>query len=220
LTASTLRSCHAYIKGNEAIRRATLTNDEYETLYRAMRGYCAKKNKLDDDELRVRKIVQHYVLVAANSGLRVGEQRQLRWSDMQVETHTVSGKEQKLARITVRAETSEVRTSRTFLCRNGQYFERLREISKPKSADELIFTVDNENELSKRTLLYHWHKLIELADIKDRETRDLVPYSLRHFMITQRIMSGLTFRQIADMCGTSVAQIEKTYLSYYSRLAL
>jgi hypothetical protein len=30
-------------------------------------------------------------------------------------------------------------------------------------------------------------------------------------MITQRIMSGLTFRQIADMCGTSVAQIEKTY---------
>ena len=54
-------------------------------------------------------------------------------------------------------------------------------------------------------------KMIELADIADRETRDLVPYSLRHFMITQRIMSGLTFRQIADMCGTSVAHIEKTY---------
>jgi DNA-directed RNA polymerase specialized sigma24 family protein len=30
-------------------------------------------------------------------------------------------------------------------------------------------------------------------------------------MITQRIMSGLNFRQIADMCGTSVAQIERTY---------
>ena len=30
-------------------------------------------------------------------------------------------------------------------------------------------------------------------------------------MITQRIMSGLTFRQVADMSGTSVAQIEKTY---------
>ena len=32
-------------KGNEAIRRATLTNDEYETLYRAMRTYCAKHNQ-------------------------------------------------------------------------------------------------------------------------------------------------------------------------------
>ena len=78
-------------KGNEAIRRATLTNDEYETLYRAMRTYCAKHNKLDDAELRVRKIVQHYVLVAANSGLRVGEQRQLRWSDVQLERHSANG---------------------------------------------------------------------------------------------------------------------------------
>ena len=48
-------------------------------------------------------------------------------------------------------------------------------------------------------------------EIEDREARDLVPYSLRHIMITQRIMSGLNFKQIADMCGTSVMQIERTY---------
>ena len=60
-------------------------------------------------------------------------------------------------------------------------------------------------------MLYHFHKIIALADIIDSETRDLVPSSLRHFMITQRIMSGLSFKQIADMCGTSVAQIERTY---------
>jgi len=81
-------------KGNEAIRRATLTNDEYEALYRAMRTYNAKHNKLDDAELTVRKIVQHYVLIAANSGLRVGEQQQLRWSDVQIEQHKVNGEEQ------------------------------------------------------------------------------------------------------------------------------
>jgi integrase len=143
--------------------------------------------------------------------LRVGEQRQLRWDDVQIEPHKVNGTEQTLARINVRAETSKVRTSRTFLCRNGQYFERLREIVKPSSTGAIVFSVDGDAELSKRTLLYHWHKMIELADIADRETRDLVPYSLRHFMITQRIMSGLNFRQIADMCGTSVAQIERTY---------
>ena len=42
-------------KGNDAIRRATLTNDEYESLFRAMRSYCAKQNKLDALELRTRK---------------------------------------------------------------------------------------------------------------------------------------------------------------------
>jgi site-specific recombinase XerD len=121
------------------------------------------------------------------------------------------GKEQTLARINVRAETSKVRTSRTFLCRNGQYFERLKEVTKPKSTDELIFTTDGKSELSKRALLYHWHKILDLAEIPNRDERDLVPYRLRHFMITQRIMSGLSFRQIADMCGTSVVQIERTY---------
>jgi hypothetical protein len=44
-------------KGNDAHRRATLTNDEYEGLFRVMRSYCAKKNKLDALELRTPKIV-------------------------------------------------------------------------------------------------------------------------------------------------------------------
>ena len=61
------------------------------------------------------------------------------------------------------------------------------------------------------TFLLSLTKIIALAEIEEKDTRDLVPYSLRHFMITQRIMSGLSFKQIADMCGTSVAQIERTY---------
>ena len=53
--------------------------------------------------------------------------------------------------------------------------------------------------------------MVESAGIRDLATRDIVPYSLRHFMITQRIMSGLNFRAIAGMCGTSITQIERTY---------
>ena len=54
-------------KGNKTIRGAILTNDEYEELYCAMRTYTAKHNQLDYAELRVRKIMWHYVLIAANS---------------------------------------------------------------------------------------------------------------------------------------------------------
>jgi site-specific recombinase XerD len=168
----------------------------------------------------VLKIVQHYVLVAANSGLRVGEQRQLPWKDVQLERHSANGSEQTLARIHVREETSKVSTSRTFLCRNGQYFERLRETVKPTAADELVFTLDGENQITQCTMLYNWRKMTDFSEIVDRETRELVPYSLRPFMITRRIMSGLTFRQIADMCGTSVAQIEKTYYHLSNEILL
>ena len=46
--------------------------------------------------------------------------------------------------------------------------------------------------------------MVESAGIRDLATRDIVPYNLRHYMITQKIMSGLDFRAIADMCGTSI----------------
>ena len=40
------------------------------------------------------------------------------------------------------------------------------EVTKRKSADELTFTTDGKSELSKRALLYHWHKILDLAEIK------------------------------------------------------
>ena len=46
--------------------------------------------------------------------------------------------------------------------------------------------------------------MAESAGIRDLATRDIVPYSLRDYMITQRIMSGLDFHAIADMCDTSI----------------
>ena len=32
-------------RNNEAIRRATFTNEEYKRIYKALRTYCAKSNK-------------------------------------------------------------------------------------------------------------------------------------------------------------------------------
>ena len=192
-------------KGNEAIRRATLTNDEYEVLYRAMRTHTAKHNKIDDAELRVRKIVQHYVLIAANSGLRVGEQKQLRWKDVQIEMHKdKDGNTVKLARIGVRAATSKDRKGRTLLCRNGQYFERIQELFGKRDEEDLIFSIDGKRTINLKTLNIYFRAMLEEAEIADVAGRGIVLYSLRHFMITQRIMAGLSFRQVADMCGTSI----------------
>jgi hypothetical protein len=53
--------------------------------------------------------------------------------------------------------------------------------------------------------------MLEADEIKDVEGRGIILYSLRHFMITRRIMVGLNYRQVADMYGKSVMMIEKTY---------
>ncbi len=200
-------------RNNEAIRRSTFEPLEYYSLVRVLPGYCnRRKHQLDNKEWLTRQIMRHWILIATISGLRVGEQRQLRWSDVEV-INTLTEMEEffQLATIKVRAAISKVRTSREFMCKGGHYFRRLRKLTQPKHETDLIFSLDGKTELSKRAMLYHFNKILDLADIQDRENRDLVPYSLRHYMITNRIMSGVSHRQIADMCGTSVVQIEKTY---------
>ena len=82
---------------------------------------------------------------------------------------------------------------------------------KHGSCDALVFSVDGNSAITKRALLYHFKRILESAGIRDLATRDIVPYSLRHYMITQRTMSGVDFRAIADMCGTSITQIERVY---------
>ena len=62
-----------------------------------------------------------------------------------------------------------------------------------------------------RTLSKYFKTMLDAAEIEDVAGRGIVLYSLRHFMITQRIMAGLSYSLVADMCGRSIMIIEKTY---------
>ena len=197
----------------ESVRRQTLTSEEYNRLTRTMRKLSPNtNNELKDLQSKWFKLTQMFVLIATNSGLRVGEQKQLRWEDVRVEEHKdKEGNSVKLARINVRAATSKVRRGRILLCRNGQYFERLKTGLGERSGKSLVFSIDGKREVNLRTLSKYFKTMLEAAGIEDVAGRGIVLYSLRHFMITQRIMAGLNYRQVADMCGTSVTMIEKTY---------
>ena len=128
-------------------------NEEYNGLIKTMRRLCSGKHSRNEVELTWRKLTQMFVLVATNSGLRVGEQKQLRWKDVQVEMHKdKGGNTVKLARIVVRAATSKVRKGRTLLCRNGQYFERIEEIFGKRSAEDLVFSMDGKRIINLKTL--------------------------------------------------------------------
>ena len=66
-------------------------------------------NELKDLQSKWLNLTQMFVLIATNSGLRVGEQKQLRWEDVRVVKHKdKEGNTVKLARIDVRAATSKV----------------------------------------------------------------------------------------------------------------
>ncbi len=203
-----------YELDTEAIRRQTLTSKEYMQLVRAMRAYTRPKDhQLEERELYVRQMMRHYVMIAANCGLRTGELQQLCWSEVSLtmEKPDYAKKQSLYANIIVLAHTSKTNRTRRLMCRGGYFFQRWKAISGLGKDDttDLVFSMDGKTRLSNRLILYHWHRLMRLAEIKDYQDRKIVPYSLRHFMITQR--AGLSYEQVSKMCGTGRDQIERVY---------
>ena len=135
---------------SESVRRQTLTNEEYHRLTRTMCKLSPNtQSELKDLQSKWFKLTQMFVLIATNSGLRVGEQKQLRWKDVRVEEHKdKEGNTLKVARINVRAATSKVCRGRTLLCRNGQYFKKLKTGLGERSGKSFVFCIDGKREVN------------------------------------------------------------------------
>jgi integrase len=155
-------------------------------------------------------------MVASITGLRTGEQRQLTWGDIRFETVMKDGKGIEVVVITVRAETSKVRKRRVFYVQDDELFDNLLKVMQPRLAKQrlsecLIFSTDGKAMIKEHDILEVFGWALEKAEPKNRNLRNLVPYSFRHYFITDRIKSGLSYGNVAKMCGTSVTQIERTY---------
>lgn len=212
--------------GDESNRRNTFTDDEIERITTALNDYVkdAKRN-LEEDANASKAITAYYLGVSLISGLRRGEALQLKWSDIEDMEHGVARKSDfDLVKITVRGTTSKVRKTRQFVVKDkNKYFYGMLKLAMKLSCDgmkeaearkqltdRIIFSNDGVNAITPRAIGYHFTKLLEEANIEVGK-RDLVPYSFRHYFITKRVNSNLPAAAIAEMCGTSITQIEKTY---------
>jgi len=213
-------------KGKEENRRALFTDSEFKAIGIALDGYIKEAEKdLSNSTNLMQAIVGYYLGFSSITGLRRGEQLQLRWADIEdMEHREARTKKFDLLKITVRGETSKVGKTRKFVIKDYGYLEGIFRIRKAKItqrmteqqakqhiATELIFSANGTTAITPRAIGYHFNKVLEIAGIKDLETRDLVPYSFRHYFITQRVNSNLPPAAVAEICGTSITQIEKTY---------
>ena len=216
-------------RGDEALRRSTFTDEEVIVIKQELEKYITEAKGNVDEEGNISKVINgYYLLISIITGLRRGEQLQLKWSDIKWLEKNVKGQAEddtySLVKITVRAETTKVRKTRHFVVKDWEYFDELFKLLQPRYVkankenkkmkafgDTFVFSANGMSMLTPRAIGYHFDKMIELAEIKDTDTRDLVPYSFRHYFITDRINRGATPTQVAETCGTSTAQIEKTY---------
>jgi integrase len=215
-------------KGQEENRRATFTDEEIVDISAVIDKYIDEATaKIEEDGNLVKAITAYYLMISLMTGMRRGEQLQLRWKDTSEFEHNVGGKDgtdYNLVKITVRGETSKVKKTRKFVIKDADYFDRFFKLQQPrlakleegnekpsKFAELLMFSVDGKRAITPRSIGYHFDKIVERAEIQNIERRSIVPYSFRHYFITKRVNSNLPIASIAEMCGTSITQIEKTY---------
>ena len=124
----------------------------------------------------------------------------------------------------MRGETSKVGNTRKFVVKDYGYFlgllmlqaRRVNANTKEAEArefvlNELLFKGSTTTAITPRAILHHFEKVLLKAEVKNVKVRNIVPYSFRHTFITKRVNSGLPIASVAEMCGTSITQIEKTY---------
>tara|TARA_B100001063_G_scaffold42588_1_gene36430 strand:- start:720 stop:2042 length:1323 start_codon:yes stop_codon:yes gene_type:complete len=199
------------VKLQTNVRRDTFTKEEWERLYKGMRSFCAKKNCKSEKEYYERQIFRNYILGLANTGMRTGELEQLQWGDIIDYRKTDNyGKKREIVYLQVRAATSKVRKDRRLFCRDSSCFRRTEEISINRDLDDLIFADYHGTRLSGRKKTAFWEQILDFCHIGTRD-RNITYYSLRHFYVTQRWKGGVKLRDIANSCGTSIHQLEKTY---------
>jgi len=202
------------IKKDEIGRRGTFTIEEYDALIGFMRQYVSKKHCADPIEREQRLVIRDYILLLSNTCLRVGELRQMLWSDI-VDIKTVIddlGQSVSLVRMKVRAEISKVRNSREIITRGGEYLKRLKKNSEFIEPNHYLFSnKDGKHQLGTRVLYRHWFAMMEGIGIDNHQERKLSYYSLRHFGITMRLRVGVSIFDVAAMSGTSVGYIESHY---------
>jgi integrase len=168
-------------------------------------------------KVRDRIVLTNYVLILANTGIRVGEARMLRWRDVQ------SDKDRSGSPIvvsSVKGKTGE----REVIARNFEvkdYFDRIRvmreaEILRKVDRDDFVFCNREGDPIG--SFKKGFQNLISKAGVEfDSHGQRRTIYSLRHTYATFRLREGTHHFHLAQNMGTSVKMLEEYYGHVRSR---
>jgi len=188
-------------------RRPTFTLEEYRHLHRQLRRWVkASEGKAS---WRDRYVFQQVFLILANSGLRIGELRRLRWSDLRTVETPIGD------RLIGYANGKTGSREFVFQPSGKTYVARLRELQKKELGDDPHgerLVVCHRNGKPILSFKRSFRSLLEFAKVPvDRDGMARTIYSLRHFYATLRLQHEVNPFLLAKQMGTSVEMLEKFY---------
>ena len=211
----------------EANRRPHFDNKDWTKLTRHIREFVKSDNpKVVRDHI----MVTSYVLILANTGIRVGEARTLKWRDLR-EIPAQKGSNQpadialfvtgKTGQREVVSRTPDVKTylKRILELRTNELLEKAakekdpivaKEMKKRPAPDDYVFC--NRDGTPIGSFKKSFAALLKSAGVEtDSHGAKRTIYSLRHTYATFRLQEGVHQFILAKNMGTSTAMLEKHY---------
>lgn len=194
-------------------RRPHFGNADWSKLTRHVREFLKVKDG-NRKTIRDRTMLVNYVLILANTGIRVGEARKLKWRDLrEIPAPKGSNQPADIALfVTGKTGPREV-VSRTPDVK--EYLKRILELraeelgGKPK-ADDYVFC--NRDGTPIGSFKKSFAALLKGAGVEtDSHGQKRTIYSLRHTYATFRLQEGVHQFILARNMGTSTAMLEKHY---------
>lgn len=157
--------------------------------------------------VRDRTLLWNYVLILSNTGIRVGEARDLCWRDIRTEP---SSREERPAVIfSVSGKTG----SREVVARNTdvlEYLKRIRELYADPRPDDFVFAHKDGRPIG--SFKKSFNSLIDASGVTfDNAGNRRTIYSLRHTYATFRLEEGTDVYTLARNMGTGVSMIMRFY---------
>lgn len=185
-----------------ADKRDAFDAREWREIYNYLRSWS--KNSSPKEKIE-RDITRYFILVLANTGIRYGEARLLRWRNI-----SLFQKNKKiLAKIDIKVGKTGTRDS--VIGRRGDLFKKLKSPTKYRKADDFVFAdQDTGKQFSETTLRRLWKELIDNTTLKDKQPRPVF-YCLRHTYATFRLYAKVPIFDLAENMGCDVKYIQDHY---------
>jgi integrase len=171
-------------------RRSTFTAKEWQKVLDSIPAWVAEDGVATT---RDRIVAANHFIILANTGIRVGEARGLKWADVRRDGNHV------IFEVTGKTGTREV------VCLKGTD-AALDRIKRFTGNHVYVFAHPDGSQIG--SFKTAWAALLKHARVPQR---DRSIYALRHFFITGRLQNGVNVYLIAKQCGTSVELIERHY---------